>query len=1052
MRRVSLFLFFSTLFISSILTAQSGKIAGTVTDQTTGDPLIGVNIIIEGSAVGAATDIEGYYVILNVQPGKHNLKVSYIGYTPEEITDVEVNIDQTTIVDLQLSDQSIETAEVIVTAAKIPIVQQDVSSSRANISSAEIENLPTLNVNRVLGTQAGVRASDDGVVVRGGGIRETAYVVNGITMRDERDNTPYTGISVTAIENVQITTGGFSAEYGDLRSGLVNIVTREGSRQKYSLNFIGRYQPAQQKHFGISPHSTEAYWVKPYIDDAVAWTGTKNGAWDEFTQLQFPEFEGWNSLSQKTLANDDPSDDLTPEAAQRVFLWEKRRQLDIQDPDYDMDMSLSGPIPGGKALGDLRFLASYRATTERLLIPLVDDAYRDWSASVKLTSDLGVGMKLMVDGLWGKTTGVNSSRAGGPGIFRSAGGIADQMSQVSFIDTRLFATDYWNPSEVKRNSIGAKFTHVVNPTTFYEVILSRFGSEYDSNPGRLRDTTKIKMFGNGYWVDEAPFGFQPAPSNGISGMRMGVGMSNSRDSSKIASYTAKFDLTSQLDKYNQLKAGLSIIYTNNQTNYGSVDKFLPQGRSFSVWDTQPVRGALYIEDKLEFEGMIANLGVRLDYFDSGQDWWIYDPWTDVFKGENSLQIDELLEKQPAEKHLEISPRLGVAFPISINSKLFFNYGHQRSFPTPENIYLLRRDSFDNRVLWIGNPNNPLEKTIQYELGYEHNLFDQFLLRIAGYYKDVQKQPFLVEYINRDGDLNYDESTSNSYRDIRGFEITLSKNRGLWFQGFVNYTYEVISSGFFGFARQFENPALQRDYERTTDDSEQSKPVPQPYASANISFLTPSYLGDIWGDWRLSILADWRSGFYFTWTGGGSIPGIFNNVQWKDASNVDLRFSKNFRIGDFLNLELIMDISNLFDTKHMSNGTYGFFDGNDYNAYMKSLHLPRSVSDELSTSYINIPGDDDPGDYRIAGDFQPIVTVQDLNSLNENTISDAAIYWERSSERYFEFTAGAWERVEDAKLNTIIKNKQYIDMPNMSYFSFLNPRQVYFGLKFTVELF
>ena len=148
----------------------------------------------------------------------------------------------------------------------------------------------------------------------------------------------------------------------------------------------------------------------------------------------------------------------------------------------------------------------------------------------------------------------------------------------------------------------------------------------------------------------------------------------------------------------------------------------------------------------------------------------------------------------------------------------------------------------------------------------------------------------------------------------------------------------------------------------------------------------------------------------------------------------------------------MDIANLFDTKHMSNGRYGFYDGKDYEAYMKSLHLSRSLGEELSTSYINIPGDDTPGDSRITGDFQPIVTVQDLNSVNENTISDVAVYWERKSQRYYEFDHGNWGRVDDANMHTIITNKQYIDMQNMSHFSFLNPRRIYFGLKFTVELF
>lgn len=1080
MRKFIPLLFLSLFIITSALYSQTGKITGTVTDEKTREPLIGVNVIVEGTSLGAATDVDGYYVILNVPPGQKSIRVSYIGYTSKTVTNVIVNIDQTTIIDIELSEQTIETQEVIVTAAKIPIVERDVSASRANISSAEIENLPTVNVNRVLGLQAGVQATDEGVEVRGGDIKETAYIVNGLSMRDERDNKPYTGISVTAIENIQVTTGGFSAEYGDLRSGLVNIVTREGYKDRYNFSLIGRYKPALQKHFGISPHDANSYWIRPYVDDAVAWTGTKSGAWNEFTQIQYPEFEGWNSISEKTLANNDPNDpstyqdDLSPEAAQRLFLWQHRRQLDIQDPDYEVDMSFGGPVPViGKSLGDLRFHASYRQANEQYLVPLSKDAYQDWSAQVKLTSDLSPGMKLLIDGLYGITNGTNDNNGGAPGVFKSAPSIARALNQVSYIDTRMFATDYWAPSEITHMNIGAKFTHVVSPTTFYEVIVSRFSSEYSTNPARPRYwevtdpvTGEVKMvtdtsagiYIGGHFYDEAPYGYQPSPAFGIgSGMRTGVGMSNSRDSSEVDVYKAKFDLITQLDKYNQVKAGLEITYSNNRTNYASVDQFLPQGRYQSKWNAEPLRAALYLRDILEFEGMVANVGFRLEYFDPGGEWWIYEPWTQYFKGEFSDNMGLYLEETATTKQLTVSPRLGISFPISVNSKLFFNYGHQRDFPTPENLYMLRRDTFDGRVLWIANPNNPLEKTVQYELGYEHNLFDMFLLRIAGYYKDVTLQQLTIQYVNRNQDLNYNVSEPNSYADIRGFEITLSKNRGLWFQGFINYTYDVRTSGRFGFRYRYENPAIQRDYERTTTDNEQFKPIPRPYARANMNFFTPydfgPELGGIYpfGDWRLSMIGDWNNGFYFTWTGGGSIPGIIYNVQWNDTWNVDLRLSKSFRIAEMVNVEFLMDFTNVFNFKNMSSA-YGFFDGKDYEAYMKSLHLPGKIGKELETSYINIPGHDNPGDYRLAGDFQPIVPVVDINNLRVSDIKDGAIYWERNSQNYFEYTGSEWRKVDDQKMYKVLKNKQYIDMPNQAFFTFLNPRQIYFGFKVSFELF
>ena len=96
-----------------------------------------------------------------------------------------------------------------------------------------------------------------------------------------------------------------------------------------------------------------------------------------------------------------------------------------------------------------------------------------------------------------------------------------------------------------------------------------------------------------------------------------------------------------------------------------------------------------------------------------------------------------------------------------------------------------------------------------------------------------------------------------------------------------------------------------------------------------------------GDWRVSFVASWYSGYYFTWVGGGSIPGIVNNVQWNDNWNVDLRISKTFRLMG-VDLQIFADVSNLFNYKYMT--TYGFVDASDYTSYMKSLHLPEDVFD------------------------------------------------------------------------------------------------------------
>jgi len=1048
-------LLFFTLFITAFTIesfAQTGKINGYVRDAETGEELIGANVILEGTTMGAATNIEGYYVITNVPPGSYTIRASMVGYAPQTIRDVRVNINLTTELNINLKTSTIQTEEVVVVATQ-PIVRQDVSSSVVNLNIEEVKSLPVVSVSGIIGLQAGVQ----GLTIRGGGSDQTAFVVNGITLRDERDNTPYTGISFTSIEELQIQTGGFNAEYGNIRSGLINIVTKEGKKDKYTVSFIGRYRPAGRKHFGAAVNDPNSYWIKPYIDNDVAWTGTNNGKWDIYTQRNYAKFPGgWNAVSEALLSDSDPTNDLTPEAAQQVFLWQHRRELDIKRPDYDVDMSVSGPVPGGQTLGNLRFLASYRQTREMYYIPLSKDSYQDFNAQIRLTSDIATGMKLSVEGLYGEQTGTNSSRAGGPGLFRSASGIAsniDWRSGASFTDARVYASDYWAPSKIITNMQGFKFTHVLSPQTFYEVLGSRVASKYDTNPGRKRDTRKLYNIG-GVLFDESPIGYFSGVSSGIgSAMNMGLGYSNSRDSSKLATYTLKTDFASQIDKYNYVKTGFEFIYTDNNVNYGLIEPALPSSNSISAWHTFPKRLGVYVQDKLEFEGMIANLGIRLDYLDPGGDWYEYDPYNKALSGKFAGGLDTLLKKVSVEKQLNISPRLGVAFPITVNSKLYFNYGHFRSMPVPENLFLLRRSLSTFEVTRIANPSNPLPRTIAYELGYEQNMFDQFLLSIKGYYKDISDQPRLVTYISRNGAVNYSRPEPNNYADIRGFEIELRKNRGEWITGFFNYTYMVTSSGFFGLDIYYEDPALFRQRQTDTKLLYQNKPVPQPYARANIDIFTPDDWGPTLGGfkifekWRLNLLGTWSSGTYFSWTGPGAAQaGYENNFQWNDFYNLDLRLSKTINIGR-LEVEFFMDMYNALNIRYMGYQA-GFVDAQDYYDYMKSLHLPADKVKDFN--YGNIPGDDNPGDFRKPGvEWQPLEYANNVFTLsNPNT---RAWYFDAQTSNYYQWDGNKWNKIPDSKVKDVLDNKAYIDMPNLHYTTFLNPRNIFFGIKFNFDL-
>lgn len=531
--------------------------------------------------------------------------------------------------------------------------------------------------------------------------------------------------------------------------------------------------------------------------------------------------------------------------------------------------------------------------------------------------------------------------------------------------------------------------------------------------------------GNNYLLDEQPYGFMPYPSAGIDGMRMGVGMSGSRDSSIIATTTAKFDLTSQANHFNLIKAGVEFVYNDHKIRYGAIDITLPSGRPSSNWDKNPIRLSAYLQDKLEFKGMIANIGLRFDMSDAQDQWYDLDPFNGAFFG-NAYDptADTSFTRKQTEKQYNFSPRLGISHPITDNSKLYFNYGHFQSIPVAERLYTVQRVTA-GKVSYFANPNLDLSRTIAYELGYDHNIADNYLLHTSAYYKDVSDQPYWVRYVSSDLKSDYYQSSSSSYEDIRGFEISLTKRTSGWFSGFLNYTYEVSTSGIYGTRVIYQNPAEQNNYDRDhPEDRYQSRPIPRPYFRGNITVQTPRKFGPVvsnfypFEDIKLSLLPIWREGRYTTWTRGAVIPGVQYNIQWPDQKNIDLRMSKDFNINKF-NFRLYMDVTNLFNTK---NFTYdpvrgiglAFSDGQDYRDYMDSLLWPEDIGKPIGYTEF---GDDKMGDLRPSDvEYDP---------LEPNPTNDPEIKARNDHRR---------------------ETKSYIDNPNLEWLYYLNPRTYTFGIK------
>jgi outer membrane receptor protein involved in Fe transport len=1012
MRKISPIVFLFVLCLVIVVNAGvTGKIAGTVVDSETGEPLPGVNVYLEGTNLGAATDETGTYFIIQVPPGSYTLKVEYVGYATYEIKNVKVQIDLTTQMDVKLKPD-IMVGETVVVVAERPIVQKDVANSQLNIEAATINDMPIPTVRDVLSLQAGIEQGSQGIIVRGGGPDQTIFMVDGLSQNDERSNIPYTAVSLSSVEEIQINTGGFNAEYGQARSAVVNVVTKEGKVDKYNVTANVQYSPAAPKHFGMSIYDPNSFFNRPYLDPAVCYVGTQNGTWDDYTIRQYPSFEGWNAIANRTLQDDDPSNDLTPDGAKRLFEWERRRQGDIDKPDYVLDLGLGGPFPFvSQPLGKLRFYMSYFQQRDMFIYPLSKDSYGDRHFQLKLTSDITPSMKLVISELYGETSSVSPyqwTTTPTGRVLQSQSEIADLTSDSNQGQMTPYMPDYYSPSNIYRNIIGIKLTHALSPKTFYETSLQYKTNKYHTYQAQDRDTSKIYEIVPGYYVDEAPYGYSVTGQTGLSGTHLGGWMNLGRDDSKNSTTTFRVDLTSQMTTKNQVKLGLEYVYNDFNINSYTIGTLTTWNRSM-IYHIFPYRLGIYAYDKIEFEGFIANLSLRMDYSDANKEFYSLAEYSNFYAAGYGNTIEEAAPTKDSKAIVTLSPRLGISHPITENSKLYFNYGHYRQEPESSYRFRLQRES-NGLVTFIGNPNLVPEKTVAYELGYEHNLFNMFLLKAAGYYKDVTDQTGWIFYNNFNNSVQYYEASNNNYEDIRGFELTLYKRVGRWITGFINYTYEINTSGYFGFRQYNEDPLKQQAY--LAQNPYQSKPHPRPYARANLSFHTPVDFGpQLAGlrpaaNWSLNLIGYWKTGNYDTYN-PNNIPGVVDNVQWRDYHNVDLRLTKSFNWNRY-GVQFYMDMTNVFNNKYMNFA--GFSSTNDdYIPYMESLNFSWEEGEEK--------GDDKIGDYRPAGvAYDPL----ELNPNNDPEIT------KRNDERK--------------------KKKSYIDNPDITSLTFLNPRDIWFGIR------
>ncbi len=256
-------------------------------------------------------------------------------------------------------------------------------------------------------------------------------------------------------------------------------------------------------------------------------------------------------------------------------------------------------------------------------------------------------------------------------------------------------------------------------------------------------------------------------------------------------YTVKFDIQSQVSKFHEIKSGFELRYRNLEMQaiqqpdleYDG-EAQLPAGSPWpdrggvrDFYNYQPWEGAAYAQDKMEFEGLIVNAGLRTDFV-------IHDKKVvDEFR--ERVNRDEPGAIYASRGTYRLSPRLGISHPITETAKLYFNYGHFYQAPNFQYFYRSATANFDANTV-IGNPNLEYEKTIQYELGVNTQISTDMVIDIAGYYKDQYDMISTLD--EKWKNLTPDRYANIDYGRMRGVEISIEKRPSNHYAFTFNYDF------------------------------------------------------------------------------------------------------------------------------------------------------------------------------------------------------------------------------------------------------------------------
>lgn len=1028
------------LVVITTLNAQSdrvsGKIRGRVVDSTSKNPLAGANVLVlpVGSGRGTMTNEDGEFVLPNLMTGRYNVKVSYMGYASTTIQDIDVSPGGTTEILFSLTIAAIEGQEVNVVAESMEnTIDIKTVVSQVKYSGEQLNKMPVSNFTDVIANAGGVVKTEAGrsrgIHMRGGRSGEVAFYVDGILTNDPVDRSQGVQIDKEAIDVLTISKGGFSAEFGEAMSGIVTVITKSGSKQDISGNLIfetdqlasnnsnynnnyGKYNMQFGGPFPGLKNYLSFYISGSYVGSDITSPrsiklphSTYKHPMGTFKLTFSPPHSGLNavvSASYEDKAAENYSHGISKgdwlRDYYKTFEGSRRFSLQIQNTlgkNTAWRLMLSTfehhtNYGSGENISykDFHYLSTrldwvnyamkngwydpntrkWKELTDNNGLPLISDNYF-------VIDDLSSGTEnnpIQLSSLpFEEQAFYYYYYTQGNQFDFATGKWSSEAEKVVAYNQRWHEAGTWYiPAYLDQES---NYYDAVDTTAYFKEFDEAEYASYlfgDDDFQRSHDLwSYLGNMHNGYYYDRDIFNVYT------------YGPGRPRSHKSISSHSSvEFQMNTQWTIRNAVKFGFKA--TASTMDYRDI-QFANQNPYFDSYYYEPLSGSAYAENTFENNDFILMTGLRWDYFDPN-----------VQSLKTSLLVDEgVVERQPADIKLKLSPRLGINFNASDKTAIYTNYGYFVQFPQYSEMYQNVYADISSGLPLVGNPNITPEETIQYQFGLAHRFSESLSLEIVSFFKDQMNLATNRTYpVLIDGQVaTVTVMEMEDYAKIKGIEFKLKLNKFSNLTGDIDYTW-MSAKGTGSSNREYyylyifdsDRPLPVKEYPMEFDLTHSVK--------FNLNYYLPkknnsSFTGKFFSDWNFNLQGNLSSGAPYTPTDIYGKAQEIGSKRMPGYKSLDMRVEKYFN-----KFSAYFDIRNLFN---WINTTYVY----SYSGEPDTNGRPPVFERSRYTQYI--------------GDTNPI-TGNIISSAEEAYDSHLTLWksllnnpYNYSSARFFHFGINLW---------------------------------------------